>query len=230
MLEAHVHLDGISFIISTKILDLSAGKYINERSDYINAGFTEAQTNEKPTKLAALKSLISRLSGRQDEDIPSGKGLCIPNGFIRDDGYKHKEQVTFTYENDDFLFKLFMDNTETASDDTLFNRSGAINEALRLSGEWHTISKKALSPGGIPAQEWLFGGKHNMDNPITGEEEEVAAYHFILYANEAVASPTRPWLSVGLNNDYKNSAYDQTKMIEIWDRLVGTLRYRPGAF
>lgn len=48
--------------------------------------------NEKPAKLAALQSLISRLSGRKDEDIPPAKGVCIPNGFIRDDGEKHLEK------------------------------------------------------------------------------------------------------------------------------------------
>jgi len=48
--------------------------------------------NEKPVKLAALQSLISRLSGRKDEDIPSAKGVCIPNGFIWDDGGQYIEK------------------------------------------------------------------------------------------------------------------------------------------
>ena len=61
------------------------------------------ETNTKPIKLAAMQSLISRLSGRKDEDIPSAKGVCIPNGFIRDNGEKHKESLTFRYENDDFF-------------------------------------------------------------------------------------------------------------------------------
>ncbi|MGC0857127.1 T6SS immunity protein Tli4 family protein, partial [Pantoea agglomerans] len=103
-LEAHVYINGIAFIITTKILDLSAIKYSDEKKSYLNAGFSEAETNTKPAKLAALQSLISRLSGRKDEEIPSGKGVCIPNGFIRDDGGKHKESLTFRYENDDFVF------------------------------------------------------------------------------------------------------------------------------
>ena len=99
-------------LITTEILDLSSPKYVERKKTYIKAGFTEAQMNEKPTKLAAMQSLILRLSGRKDEDIPSAKGVCIPNGFIRDDGSQHVEKITFQYENDDFiLFFLQIINT-----------------------------------------------------------------------------------------------------------------------
>jgi len=68
--------------------------------------------NEKPAKLAALESLISRLSSRKDEDILVAKGNCIPNRFIRDDDSQHVEKITFQYENDDFiLFFLQIINT-----------------------------------------------------------------------------------------------------------------------
>jgi hypothetical protein len=131
--------------------------------------------------------LISRLTGRQDEDIPSGKGLCIPNGFIRDDGLQHQEKVTFRYHTDDFVFGLEMDNTIKGSNDTLFNRSNDINEALKLSNYKHTISKKELSPGGIPAQEWLFGGNMSVNAEMEKRGEKVPVYDFIFYANEATA-------------------------------------------
>jgi len=92
VLEAHVFVNATAFIITTEILDLSSPKYKERKKTYIKAGFTEAQMNEKPAKLAAMQSLISRLSGRKDEEIPSGKGVCIPNGFIRDAGNQHVEK------------------------------------------------------------------------------------------------------------------------------------------
>ncbi|PLV45173.1 hypothetical protein NV64_22025, partial [Erwinia sp. B116] len=70
VLEAHVYVNMTAFVITTEILDLSDSKYLQRKKTYINAGFTEAQMNEKPAKLAALQSLISRLSGRKDEEIP----------------------------------------------------------------------------------------------------------------------------------------------------------------
>ncbi|MEY8773417.1 hypothetical protein AB6T85_23730, partial [Erwinia sp. ACCC 02193] len=94
VLEAHVYVNMTAFIITAEILDLSDIKYLKRKNTYIKAGFTEAQMNEKPARLAALQSLISRLSGRKDEEIPKEKGVCIPNAFIRDDGAKHIEKIT----------------------------------------------------------------------------------------------------------------------------------------
>ncbi|NWA74693.1 hypothetical protein HX775_22605, partial [Serratia proteamaculans] len=85
-LEAHVYSGMTAFVITTDIRDFSDKKHSEKKSKYLARGFTEADANTKPAKLAALQSLISRLSGRKDEDIPSAKGVCIPNGFIRDDG------------------------------------------------------------------------------------------------------------------------------------------------
>ncbi|WP_312804093.1 T6SS immunity protein Tli4 family protein [Atlantibacter hermannii] len=224
-LEAHVYINGIAFIITTKILDLSAIKYSDEKKSYLNAGFSEVETNTKPARLAALQSLISRLSGRKDEEIPTGKGVCIPNGFIRDDGGKHKESLTFRYENDDFIFGVNMDNTIKGSDDTLFNRSEQINEALKTSNQY-TIKKVALSPNGVPAESWLFGGMQTIRNTVTGLDEKNTFYNFMLYANERDATPDKPNLNIGLGSEYKKNHYSEAQMIEIWDRLVNSLRYK----
>ncbi|WP_029686904.1 T6SS immunity protein Tli4 family protein [Tatumella saanichensis] len=224
-LEAHVYVNAVAFIITTKILDLSADKYKEEKKTYLNAGFSEMETNTKPIKLAAMQSLISRLSGRKDEDIPSAKGVCIPNGFIRDDGGKHKESLTFRYENDDFVFGVDMDNTIKGSEDTLFNRSAQINEALKTSNQY-SIKKVALSPNGIPAESWLFGGIQIIRDPVTGKDEKNTFYNFMLYANERDATPDKPNLNIGFGSEYKKTRYSEAQMIEIWDRLVNSLRYK----
>ncbi|MFP1837928.1 T6SS immunity protein Tli4 family protein [Lonsdalea quercina] len=217
-LEAHVYVNMIAFIITTDIRDFSAPKYKERKAEYLKTT-TEEQTNTRPAKLAALQSLISRLSGRKDEDIPSGKGVCIPNGFIRDDGGKHREKVTFSYENDDFIFGVYTNNTYMGSDDTLFNRTAEIDKILKLTNQ-HTLKKYALAPGGVPAQAWLSAGTQTVENNVN------PLYEFDLYANEADATPAKPWLSMGINNDYKTTRYSEAQMIEIWDRLVNSLRYK----
>ncbi|PLV45172.1 T6SS immunity protein Tli4 family protein, partial [Erwinia sp. B116] len=175
--------------------------------------------------LAALQSLISRLSGRKDEEIPKEKGVCIPNGFIRDDDVKHAERVTFQYENDDFNFGAEMDNTIAGSDDTLFNRSAQINEALKTSNEY-TIKKEARSVNDIPAEMWLFGGTQTLRNPVTNENEKTTFYDFDFYANERDGTPEKPNLNISLSSEYKKTRYSEAQMIEIWDRLVNSLRYK----
>ncbi|KGA27464.1 T6SS immunity protein Tli4 family protein [Pectobacterium odoriferum] len=224
-LEAHIYVNGIAFIITTKVLDLSAAKYTDEKKSYLSAGFSESETNTKPAKLAALQSLISRLSGRKDEDIPMAKGICIPNGFIRDDGSQHVEKITFQYENDDFILGVFTNNKYPGSDDTLFNRSTQINEALKTSSQY-SIKKAALSPNGIPAESWLFGGTQTTRNRITGKDEKNTFYDFDFYANERDATPDKPKLKIGITSEYKKTRYSEAQMIEIWDRLVNSLRYK----
>jgi len=141
-LEAHIYSGKTAFVITTDIRDFSDKKHSEKKSKYLARGGTETDANTKPAKLVALQSLISRLSGRKDEDIPSAKGMCIPNGFIRDDGGKHKEKITFTYENDDFILGVYTNNKYPGSEGILFSRSVRINEALKTSHQY-TIKKSS---------------------------------------------------------------------------------------
>ncbi|OAT49050.1 T6SS immunity protein Tli4 family protein, partial [Providencia heimbachae] len=143
-LEAHIYLNHIAFIITTDFRDFSDKKHEKRKSQYLARGFTEVQSNQKPVKLAAMRSLISRLQGRLDHDIPTEKGVCIPNGFIAEDGGKHKIVIGFSYENDDFLLGINSDNTMIADGDTLFGRSGDINDALKDS-YMKSLKKEALT-------------------------------------------------------------------------------------
>jgi hypothetical protein len=224
-LEAHVYSGMTAFVITTDIRDFSDKKHSEKKSKYLARGFTEADANTKPAKLAALQSLISRLSGRKDEDIPSAKGVCIPNGFIRDDGGKHLEKITFSYENDDFILGVYTNNKYPGSEDALFNRSAQINEALKTSNQY-TIKKVALSPNGIPAESWLFGGIQTIRNPATGQDEKTTFYDFDFKANERDATADKPRFGIGLTSEYKKTRYSEAQMIEIWDRLVNSLRYK----
>ncbi|MCU6349843.1 T6SS immunity protein Tli4 family protein [Enterobacter quasiroggenkampii] len=224
-LEAHVYSGMTAFVITTDIRDFSDKKHSEKKSKYLARGFTEADANTKPVKLAALQSLISRLRGRKDEDVPSVKGVCIPNGFIRDDGNQHVEKITFQYENDDFILGVYTNNKYPGSEDTLFNRSAKINEALKTSNQY-TIKKVALSPNGIPAESWLFGGTQTMRDTVTGKDEKNIFYDFDFKANERDATADKPKFSIGLTSEYKKTRYSEAQMIEIWDRLVNSLRYK----
>jgi len=224
-LEAHVYSGMTAFVITTDIRDYSGEKHKEKKAEYLARGFTEADANTKPARLAAMQSLISRLSGRKDEEIPSAKGVCIPNGFIRDDGGKHQEKITFSYENDDFIVGVYTNNKYPGSEDTLFSRSAKIDEALKTSNQY-TIKKVAFSPNGIPAESWLFGGTQIIRDSVTGKDEQNTFYDFEFKANEREATPEKPRLSIGLTSKYKKTRYSEAQMIEIWDRLVNSLRYK----
>ncbi|WP_323086738.1 T6SS immunity protein Tli4 family protein, partial [Providencia alcalifaciens] len=123
VLEAHVYVDHIAFIITTEIRDFSDKKYEKRKASFLARGGTEVQSNQKPTRLAAMYSLIYRLSGRLDHEIPTDKGICIPNGFILDDDNNmHQQKVAMVYKNDELLLFLESDNRYFGSNDTLLNR------------------------------------------------------------------------------------------------------------
>nr|ELR5036080.1 hypothetical protein [Providencia stuartii] len=40
----------------------------------------------------------------------------------------------------------------------------------------------------------------------------------------------KPLIKLGLNSKYKQTRYSEAQMVEIWDRIIGSLRYKPNAF
>ncbi|MEY8771685.1 T6SS immunity protein Tli4 family protein, partial [Erwinia sp. ACCC 02193] len=78
----------------------------------------------------------------------------------------------------------------------------------------------------IPAEMWLFGGNQTLRNEETNEDEKSTFYNFILSANERDATPEKHHLNIGLSSEYKKTRYSEAQMIEIWDRLVSSLRYK----
>ncbi|MBT0723290.1 hypothetical protein HH682_02290 [Rosenbergiella sp. S61] len=60
----------------------------------------------------------------------------------------------------------------------------------------------------------------------TGKDEKNTFYDFDFNANERDATPDKPKISIGLTSEYKVTRYSEAQMIDIWDRLVNSLRYK----
>ncbi|UNH26949.1 T6SS immunity protein Tli4 family protein [Moellerella wisconsensis] len=223
ILEAHVYINHIAFIITAEILDLSSPKYSERKKTYVDAGFTEVEMNNKPTKLAAMRSLISRLSGRSDHEVPTTKGVCIPNGFIADNGEYHKIVVGFSYKNDDFQFDINTYNTFIANGDSLFKRSAAVNDEIK-NFHMKIFKKEALEINGIPIEALFSNGIQAYD------KKNLHVYDFFLIGNEKIASKIKPIIKLEIDSQYKQTRYSEAQMVEIWDRIVGSLRYKPNTF
>ncbi|WP_337252569.1 T6SS immunity protein Tli4 family protein [Moellerella wisconsensis] len=223
ILEAHVYINHIAFIITAEILGLSSPKYSERKKTYVDAGFTEVEMNNKPTKLAAMRSLISRLSGRSDHEVPTTKGVCIPNGFIADNGEYHKIVVGFSYKNDDFQFDINTYNTFIANGDSLFKRSAAVNDEIK-NFHMKIFKKEALEINGIPIEALFSNGIQAYD------KKNLHVYDFFLIGNEKIASKIKPIIKLEIDSQYKQTRYSEAQMVEIWDRIVGSLRYKPNTF
>ncbi|OMP91480.1 hypothetical protein BZP36_21275 [Raoultella terrigena] len=226
ILEGHLYNNGVAFIVTTEITDLSDQKYKKDREDYLNSGSKESDLNDKPQKLAEMQSLLSRLKGRKDDEVPAQSGICIPEGFIKDAGMISHDVINIIYNSDDFGLIVNSNNTLRKAE-TLLERADEINAAIIRVGA-HTLKKRVVKLPEINSEEWLMKGKQDIYHP---EEKSVSAYRFTFYGNEDVVDSRHPIFSVELNNSgMETKTYTDSQLVDIWDRITRTFRYRPGAF
>ena len=232
ILEGHLYVNGVAFILTSEIRDVSDPKYRKDRIDYLNGGMKEHQLNTKPQKLAELQDLMSRLSGRRDEDIPSVPGTCIPQGFIRDGNGKPKEDITFVYPYSSvFSFSVWSNNALKEST-TMLERSGEIQSYIN-SIDGSTLRKGEARIAGFNASEWLITAP-----PDKSSDNSPKQLMFTAVANETNADFAHPSLDLTLSNEIlpegsdvsSSPAYSDAELVEIWDRIIRSFRVRENAF
>lgn len=222
ILEGHLYDN----VVASEIRDVSDPKYQNDKEDYLNSRMKEGSMNNKPQKLAEIQSLLSRLKGRADDDVPTQPGICTPNGFISDANIKSDEEISMLYRQGDFEL-VINSNSIPGKGETLLERGSEINPVMVRIGA-HMLSKRPVKLPGINAEEWLIKAHQDIYRP---EDKNVPYFTFILYGNEKFADYNYPVLSVELHNsglEVKN--YTDSQLVDIWDRLTRTFKYRPGAF
>ncbi|WP_395490818.1 T6SS immunity protein Tli4 family protein [Cedecea davisae] len=226
ILEGHLYNNGIAFVVTTEITDLSDPTYYKYRDNYLNSGSKESDLNDKPQKLAEMQSLLSRLKGRKDDQVPAQPGICIPEGFIHDEGVISKDDITLIYKQGDFEI-IVNSNNVLAKGDTLLERGSEINSTIIRVGA-HTLKKGTVRLPDINAEEWLMKGRQDIYHP---EEKVVPYYTFHFYGNEKIGNLKHPVFSLELHNSGKETKnYTDSQLVDIWDRITRTFRYRPGAF
>ncbi|MGV3346800.1 T6SS immunity protein Tli4 family protein, partial [Enterobacteriaceae bacterium LUAb1] len=226
VLEGHLYNNGVAFILYLGFVDYTDPKYIDKKTRAVNAGLDEFNLNNKPQKLAEIQSLLARLKGRADNEVPTQPGVCIAEGFIRDDKIRIKENISFRYDLNDFIFAVNSDSA-IRGEKSLLERRNEINPVMIMAGA-HTLKKGQVTLPHINAEEWLIKAKQDISWP---EQKTVTYYAFTLYGNEATADDQHPVFSVRLHNaDLETKNYTDTQLVAIWDRITRTFRYRPGAF
>jgi len=225
ILEGHLYVDGVAFTLVQEINDLSDPKYKKNKESLIRAGVNIDSLNTQPQKLAELQDLMSRLSGRKDDEIPTQPGTCISQGFIRDGKGKPQEDITFTYpHNPIFSFVVWSNNALKESTD-MMERSGEIQSYLSAINA-RTLRKGKAQIAGFEASEWLATApsEDSPDNPT-------AQLLFTAAANEKTADFRHPNLDLTLSNHaLPPPAYSEAELVEIWDRITRSFRVRNNAF
>ena len=226
ILEGHLYSNGVAFTVNIRIQDLSDPKYQKDKEDYLNSGTPEDALNDKSQRLAEMQSLLSRLKGRREDEVPAEPGICIPEGFVSDGDIISKDDITLVYKGGDFEIIVNSHNS-LSKEKTLLERGEGINAAIIRIGA-HTLRKGVVKLPEINAEEWLIKARQDIYHP---EEKSVTAYRFTFYGNEDIADLRHPVFSVELDNSGKETkSYTDSQLVDIWDRITRTFRYRPGAF
>lgn len=232
VLEGHLYVDGVAFILTQEITDLSDPKYQKDKQDLLKAGASAGSLNTKLQNLAELQYLMSRLSGRHNEDIPSVPGTCIPQGFIHDGNGKPKEDITFVYPYSSvFSFSVWSNNALKEST-TMLERSGEIQSYIN-SIDGSTLRKGEARIAGFNASEWLITAP-----PEKSSYNPSKQLMFTAVVNETNADFAHPSLDLTLSNEILSegsdvsspSEYSDAELVEIWDRIIRSFRVRDNAF
>lgn len=226
-LEGHLYVDGVAFILTQDIIDYSDPRYTKERAFYLRdeAGRPDSMANNKPQKLAELEDVMSRLSGRRDDEIPTQPGSCIAQGFIRDGRGKPQEDITFVYpHNTAFSFVVWSHNALKEST-TMLERSGEIQSYLTQINA-RTLRKGKTQIAGFEASEWLATAPSEKS-----PDSASAQLLFTAIANEKTADFWHPNLDLTLSNETPlPPVYSDAELIAIWDRIIHSFRIRDNGF
>lgn len=222
ILEAHIYNNGVAFLITTEMTDISKVKYQQRQARFKQNNW---QVNEKPEKLTAIKSLILRLAGRPNNEIPTNKGTCIPYGFIQDDGQEHKAKLSILLENQQFSWSLVLDNVYGSEEQSLLERSSEITPAIQQFGV-STLQKGKVNYNHIMGEEWLIKDPNKNSNGHSSLN-----YRFQYNANEKNVSYFQPLIQILLHTSGKQiTTYSEQQLIEIWTRILQTFKIRANAY
>ncbi|QKN80958.1 T6SS immunity protein Tli4 family protein [Scandinavium goeteborgense] len=227
ILEGHLYVDGVAFILTQEITDYSDPRYAKERAFYLRdeAKRPTWMANNKPQKLAELQDVMSRLSGRKNDEIPTQPGSCIPEGFIRDGNGKAKEDITFVYPHSSVFSLSVSTNTYLCDPASMLERSHEIQPYLTGINA-RTLRKGKTQIAGFEADEWLntAPSEKSPDNP-SGQ------LLFNVIANEKIVAFRHPIIDLTLSNyALPPPTYSDAELVDIWDRITRSFRIRDNAF
>jgi len=216
ILEGYLYTNGVVIKLQKQTVNDSASRYERQRNG-------DPIQNYVASDVSQMQSLMARISGRDNDAIPTDPGSCITHAFIATDPTaRDREDISVGHESmsmEHIRIILSTDNF-TREKDTVLERSGEIESNLYRG---YVERKGAFSVNGLQAQEFLASGlQASQDEP---------RYGFDMFINEMTASYKTPNFILTLENDsMPPTSYSKEEIIAFWDTISRSVRVRPGAF
>ncbi|HHA1241167.1 TPA: T6SS immunity protein Tli4 family protein [Enterobacter roggenkampii] len=218
ILEGYIYSNGVVIKFQKQTVNDSASRYERQRNG-------DPIQNYVTSDVSQMQSLMTRISGRDNDFIPTKPGSCITHAFIATDPTARDQEdiniglISSTFNN--IRVALSTDNF-TREENTMLDRMGEITSNISRS-RGGIERKGAFSVNGLQAQEFLATGLQ--------EDDDEPRYNFEMYINEKTASYKTPGFILTLDNQrMPPTSYSKGEIIAFWDTISRSVRVRPGAF
>lgn len=216
-----------------------------EATDYPGAGFNRPDDPPDDTqkKLTKLLRVYERVRGQAVDEIPTERGLCIPNGFVAGPAIEEEGvSISFDLKGTPDVYFQFGEHGDLHEQSTLLGRTSQTEKEMKVSGT-QTIRKGKLAFHGLAYEEWLMKGP---------TPDRVPGTMFMLHGNEVVAGADKPFVTLELFNGFRvmsppdlsdeqkerlglykelaRASLSEAEAVALWDKITPTFRLRPGAF
>ncbi|TBL90011.1 T6SS immunity protein Tli4 family protein [Hafnia alvei] len=215
-LEGHVYSNGVAFTTVIEAINPDSPRYDKDKKQY-----PELYINDVQKKLVELTSLLSKLHGRLEGEVPEGAGLCIPNGFIAGSS-RGNEEIMFSYRStvNPRLYLTISSDNYLQEKTSMLERSSSISSEISRSGG-RTLRKGERDINQLAAEEWLAVGKGS---------DASDGHIFVFHVNETRGSSATSFVRVELNHGpLPDEALSENEAIAFWQQVTSTLRTQPNA-
>ncbi|ENG8677647.1 T6SS immunity protein Tli4 family protein [Enterobacter hormaechei] len=216
ILEGYIYTNGVVIKLQKQTVNDSASRYERQRNG-------DPIQNYVANDISQMQSLMARISGRDNDVIPTKPGSCITHAFIATDPTaREREDISVGLESKtlEHIRVILSTDNFTREKDTVLERAGEIESNMYRG---HVERKGAFSVNGLQAQEFLATGlQASQDEP---------RYGFDMFINEMTASYKTPNFILTLENDsMPPTSYSKEEIIAFWDTISRSVRVPPGAF
>jgi hypothetical protein len=218
ILEGYLYSNGVVIKLQKKTVNDSASRYERQRNG-------DPIQNYVASDVSQMQSLMTRISGRDNDVIPTKPGSCITHAFIATDpvaGEREDINIGLISKTFDNIRVAVSNDNFTREESTVLDRMGEIKINISLS-RGGIERKGGFSVNGLQAQEFLATGLQ--------EDNDEPRYQFEMYIHEMTASYNTPGFMLTLDNERMSpTSYSKEEIIAFWDTISRSVRVRPGAF
>ncbi|HIF5909310.1 TPA: T6SS immunity protein Tli4 family protein [Raoultella ornithinolytica] len=218
ILEGYLYTNGVVIKFQKQTINDSSSVYNKQRRG-------RPARNYVARDVSQMQSLMARISGRDNDVIPTKPGSCITHAFIATDPTAREREdiniglISNTFDN---IRVVVSNDNFTREENTVLDRMGEIKSNISRS-RGGIERKGAFSVNGLQAQEFLATGLQ--------EDNDEPRYQFEMYINEMTASYKAPGFMLTLDNQRMSpTSYSKEEIIAFWDEISRSVRLRPGAF